>query len=117
MREAYRAEFKTEPAEVKAGEPAAIIFTVRDMKGEIVRDLAVVHEKPMHLLVISDDLSEFYHLHPEQGPDGSLRVVHTFPYGGNYGLYVDYAPPVANQVVNRLSLQCSGETRPAIPLV
>ena len=117
MREAYRVEFKTEPAEVKAGEAAALVFTVKDVNGEIVHDLVVVHEKPMHLLVISDDLSEFYHLHPEQAPDGSFRVVHTFPYGGSYRLYVDYAPPGASQVVDRLSLRCGGETRPAVPLV
>ena len=117
MREAYRVEFKTEPAEVKAGEEAALVFTVRDVKGEIIRDLAVVHERPMHLLVVSEDLSEFYHLHPERRPDGSFRVVHAFPYGGSYRLYVDYAPPGASQVVNRLSLRCGGETRAAIPLV
>jgi hypothetical protein len=69
----------------------------------------------MHLLVISEDLSEFYHLHPEQRPGVSFRVVHTFPYGGSYWIYVDYAPPGAGQVVNRLGLRCGGDPRPAAP--
>ena len=116
MQEVYHAELSTEPAEVNAGEAAALTFTIRDAKGQIVRGLAVVHERPMHLLVISEDLSEFYHLHPEQRPDGSFRVAHTFPYGGGYLLYVDYAPPGAGQVVSRLSLRCDGEPRPPAPL-
>lgn len=80
---AYRAELRTQPALVKAGEPVTLEFTVKDGKGNVVRDLQVVHEWPIHLLVISDDLSEFYHLHPEQETDGSFRITHTFPQAGN----------------------------------
>lgn len=113
---AYRAEFKAEPSEIKAGETAALILTVRDAGGKAVRDLPVVHEKPMHLLVISKDLNEFYHIHPEPQADGSYRVAHTFPNGGDYKLYVDYTPKDSAQVVDQIPLKVSGNPRAAVVL-
>nr|MBA3806272.1 hypothetical protein [Acidobacteriota bacterium] len=52
----YHAELVANPDEVKAGESASLIFTVKDAKGATVKDLQIVHEKPMHLLVVSSDL-------------------------------------------------------------
>ncbi len=106
---AYKAEFATEPADVKAGEPVTLSFTVKDTKGAAVRDLQVVHEKPMHLLVVSNDLVEFNHLHPEPQADGSLKVTHTFPNGGAYKLYADFTPPNASQIVDRLDINVAGD--------
>lgn len=114
---AYRAEFATEPAQVKAGEPVTLSFTVKDAKGAAVRDLQVVHEKPMHLLVVSNDLAEFNHLHPEPQGDGSFKVTHTFPNGGAYKLYADFTPPNASQIVDRLDLNVAGEARARAALV
>ena len=96
---AFRAEFTAEPREVRAGAPATLVFTVKNSSGETFRDLAIVHEKPMHLLVVSDDLSEFYHIHPNQQVDGSYRVAHTFPNGGRYKLYADFTPPAARRLL------------------
>ncbi len=106
---AYRAEFATQPAEVKAGEPVTLSFTVKDAKGAAVRDLQVVHEKPMHLLVVSNDLAEFNHLHPEPQADGSFKVTHTFPNGGAYKLYADFTPPSASQIVDRHDVNVAGD--------
>lgn len=112
----YRAEFKAEPAEIKAGENVALVFTVRDASGKAVRDLPLVHEQPIHLLVISKDLSEFNHLHPEPQADGTYRVAHTFPHGGEYKLYVDYTPKDSKQVVDQIPLKVNGEPRAAVAL-
>jgi hypothetical protein len=107
----YRAEFKAEPAEIKAGENVTLVFTVKDADGKVVPDLPVVHEKPMHLLVISKDLRDFFHLHPELQADGSYRVEHTFPSGGDYTLFIDYTPKGAPQVVDRIPLTVKGAPR------
>ncbi len=111
---AFRAEFTAEPREVRAGAPATLVFKVKNSSGETVRDLAIVHEKPMHLLVVSDDLSEFFHIHPDQQADGSYRVAHTFPNGGRYKLYADFTPPGGAQVVDHFDLQVSGTPRPRV---
>ena len=114
---AFRAELATEPAAVKAGEPATLVINVKDAAGAPVRGLDIVHEKPMHLLVVSKDLAEFYHIHPEPQADGSYRVTHTFPNGGDYKLYADFTPSGAPQVVERLSVKVAGGERAPVALV
>ncbi|MCA1623642.1 MAG: cupredoxin domain-containing protein [Acidobacteria bacterium] len=75
------------------------------------------HEKPMHLLVVSRDLAEFYHIHPEQQADGSYRVSHVFPYGGEYKLYADFTPKGAVQVVKQIDVKAAGTERAKVALV
>ncbi|MEJ7622356.1 MAG: cupredoxin domain-containing protein [Pyrinomonadaceae bacterium] len=112
----FSADFKTTPAEVKAGEPAELSFTVKNDKGEVVKDLPIVHEKPVHLLVVSDDLAEYYHIHPELQTDGSYRVQFTFPSGGSYKLYADYTPKDSAQVVDKFPLKVAGIERARVEL-
>ncbi|QQS33546.1 MAG: cupredoxin domain-containing protein [Acidobacteriota bacterium] len=114
---AYKVVFQTEPGQVQAGTPATLVFTVKDSKDSVVRDLQIVHEKPLHLLIVSKDLAEFYHVHPELSPDGSYRVQHTFPNGGDYKLYADFTPPNAKQIVERIDVKVSGTERAKVALV
>jgi plastocyanin len=114
---AYSSELKAEPAEVKAGEQATLIFTIKDERGAAVRDLQIVHEKPMHLLVVSDDLAQFDHVHPEPQGDGTMKVTYRFPNGGGYKLYADFTPPGGHQVVERYDVTVGGSERARTPLV
>ena len=114
---AFKVDFKTERGQIQAGAPAMLVFTVKDSKNAVVKDLQVVHEKPMHLLIVSKDLSEFYHVHPEPSADGSYRVQHTFPNGGDYKFYADFTPPNAKQVVERIDVKVSGTERTKVALV
>lgn len=114
---AYSLDFNTEPGKITANESGLLVFTVKDSKGSIVRDLQIVHEKPMHLLIVSTDLAEFYHVHPEPSPDGSYRVQHVFPNGGDYKLYADFTPSNAKQVVERVDLKVAGPERAKAPLI
>ena len=117
QRLAYYIEFESKPIHIQAGEPVELVFTIRNSKGEIVQDLKIVHEQAIHLLVVSEDLSEFYHLHPEQEAEGRFRLVHTFPQAGHYRLYADYTPINADQIVDQLSLHITGEAQGSIALV
>lgn len=114
---AFKIDFKSEPVTILAGQPATLAFTVKDKQGATVKDLQIVHEKPMHLLVVSRDLAEFYHIHPEQSADGSYRVEHTFPNGGEYKLYADFTPKEATQVVEQVDIKVGGAERARVPLV
>ncbi len=113
---AFRAELKAEPAEIIPNQPAKLTVTVKNEGGAIVKDLQIVHEKPLHLIVVSDDLAEFYHLHPEPQADGSLSVNFTFQKGGRYFAFADYTPKGASQVVDRLPIEIAGNERTTIPL-
>lgn len=113
----FKVDFASEPATIQAGAPATLAFTVKDKQGATVRDLPIVHEKPMHLLIVSKDLAEFYHVHPEPSADGSYRIQHTFPNGGEYKLYADFTPKDSAQVVDQIDLKVAGPERPKEPLV
>ncbi|HEX8268215.1 MAG TPA: cupredoxin domain-containing protein [Pyrinomonadaceae bacterium] len=113
---AFQVEFKTEPAVIEAGKETSFVFNVKDGSGALVKDLQIVHEKPMHLLIASKDLAEFYHIHPEPQSDGSYRVAHTFPNGGEYRLYADFTPLDKKQVVERIDIKVQGAPRAEIPL-
>ena len=113
---AFKIDFKSEPGTIQAGQPSTLSFTVKDKQGATVKDLQIVHEKPMHLLVVSKDLAEFYHVHPEQSADGSYRVSHVFPNGGEYRLYADFTPKDAVQVVEQIDLKVNGQERAKVAL-
>ncbi len=109
-----KVEFATNPLEVKKDEQTELSFTVKNEKGETVKDLKIVHEKPMHLLVVSADLSEFYHLHPEPQSDGSFKTPFAFANGGKYKLYADLTTPDSiinggKQTVSSFDLNVKGE--------
>lgn len=113
----FHVEYSSEPEQAQAGQPTTLTFTVRDQLGSVVKDLQIVHEKPMHLLIVSTDLAEFYHVHPEQSPDGSYKVTHTFPNGGDYKLYADFTPKDSAQVVEQIDIKVAGQERAKVALL
>lgn len=112
----FHAEFETAPRMAKAGEPVQLGFVIRDFLGRSTRSLEIVHTKPMHLLVVSRDLSLFWHIHPVVSADNVFRVSHTFPNGGDYRLYLDYTPVGAPGRIQPFDLKVEGKPRPAVPL-
>ena len=66
--------------------------------------LAVVHEKKIHLLIVSKDLSYFAHEHPVEKQDGYYVWNHTFPKGGEYVLFADYTPIGVHEKVKRCDI-------------
>jgi Cupredoxin-like domain len=76
-----------------------------------VRHLEFVHERPLHLLVVSEDLAEFAHIHPELVGGDRYEVTHTFAHGGRYRLYADYTPPGSAQRITNFSLTLPGQPR------
>src|SRR5690349_16830386 len=81
---AFSVEFTSAPEQIKSGEPTELILTIKNSNGETVKDLQIVHEKLIHLLIVSDDLAEFYHEHPEPQANGSFKVPFTFKNGGKF---------------------------------
>ena len=113
---ALHAEFESEPKVAKARQAVQLVFHVKDFFGKSVPSLDIVHEKQIHLMIVSQDLGEFYHIHPEPSPGDVFRVPHTFPYGGNYKLYADYTPVGGTNRIEVFDLKVLGEPRRPIPL-
>ncbi|MEO3819355.1 hypothetical protein [Plantactinospora sp. B24E8] len=73
-----------------AGRRTDFTFQVRGADRRVVTDFAVVHEKPLHLIVVRRDLTGYQHLHPTMGPDGTWRVPLTLAEPGIWRAYADF---------------------------
>jgi hypothetical protein len=68
--------------------PPHLAIEIKDPKtGAPVHDFEVVHEKLMHLFVVSSDLQYFAHIHPQDG-----RIDLDLPKPGHYKLAADFYP-------------------------
>jgi uncharacterized membrane protein len=79
--------------DVKAIDDLTLHLTFTPLfEGHTLRDLALVHEHLLHLIVVSQDLSFFDHIHPLIQPDGSLSITYSFPRPGRFLLFADITP-------------------------
>lgn len=114
----YTVEVRPVGGVVRAGVATNLVFEIKDPSGVTVRDLSVVHEKVLHLLMVSADLSWYAHEHPELRPDGTLELVFTFPAPGEYTLFNDFTPAsVGMQVVPVKVGVIGGPAERAVPPV
>jgi uncharacterized membrane protein len=60
--------------------------------GETIQELAIVHEQPVHLMVVSTDLAYFDHIHPTARGGGVYALRYKFPRPGEYLLFADITP-------------------------
>jgi uncharacterized membrane protein len=98
----YDMRFEAGPeAQVVAGTRTRLRFVPLE-RGNPLRSLSVVHEHPLHLFVVSDDLEVFDHVHPTLEPDDSLVLWYAFPSPGPYVLYADITPAGQRAQVFRL---------------
>jgi hypothetical protein len=74
------------------------------------RMLEYVHERPMHLMIVSDDLAEFDHVHPQLAGD-DFQLSYTFRHGGHYRAYLDFTPPGSESRVESFDFQVAGPAR------
>ncbi|WP_341717737.1 hypothetical protein QQG74_28515 [Micromonospora sp. FIMYZ51] len=73
-----------------AGQAGELRFQIRDGQRRAVTRFAVVHDKPMHLIVVRRDLTGYQHLHPTMAADGTWSVPLTLPEPGIWRAYADF---------------------------
>jgi hypothetical protein len=83
----------------------------------MIKDFEVVHEQKIHLIVVSDGLGQFAHIHPDIDSVGNLTVTHAFPTGGKYRLYADYKPVGKDQATAMAEVTVIGDSAPAPELI
>ncbi len=103
------------PETVAAGKPVKLAFRPVDKAApEAPVPLALVHEKKIHLIIVSRDLSEFFHEHPTFGANGAYTQEFTFKTGGDYVLFQDYTPDGDRHQLGRQDVTVSGPKRAAV---
>lgn len=106
----FKMEFKVSAEKIEAGKSVNLSFTPKNKDNANVSvPLDVEHEKKIHLILVSDNLSWFDHIHPEYQTDGSYVVGETFPNGGKYILYADYKPTGGMNQLEKIEVEVEGK--------
>ncbi len=85
-------DLQTEPRAPRAGHPVELRLAVLDADSrEPVVDFNVLQDRRLHVIVVSQDLAEFAHVHPEQRADGSWSVTYPVARAGFYRAFVKFS--------------------------
>jgi len=93
----------------KAGAQVRLTLTITGGDGLPVANYEINHEKKLHLIAISRDLSQFVHVHPDYEGQGKFRIDMTFPTGGDYRLFADFMPTGMIQLTRAEWVSVQGE--------
>src|SRR5262245_66589562 len=67
-------------------------LVVRDPeRGRPVSAFSIVHERLMHVFIVSRSLAYFAHVHPDPQPGGEFRLIHRLE-PGEYVVIADFLP-------------------------
>lgn len=109
----YPLEVSQTPELLKPGDSVDLTFRVLDpATGRPVKRFEIVHEKLIHLFLVSENLQFFAHVHPIAQPDGSFRLSVKLPYGGMYRLLADFYPSGSVPQLAAKTLFVSGSCDP-----
>ncbi|MEW6284053.1 MAG: hypothetical protein AB1758_35900 [Candidatus Eremiobacterota bacterium] len=117
-------------AAMQAGQPALWRLRFADPHtGEPVREFDIEHEKPMHAIVVSQDLETFAHLHPYLNPDGTFHMpvnetlcdpdnrdaVRAVTKAGPHFVFAEVKPKDRGVEMHRFRVEASGPPAPVAP--
>ncbi|MBD2541719.1 hypothetical protein [Coleofasciculus sp. FACHB-SPT36] len=94
---------------ITPNKPVSLAIDIQDKSGKAIVKFDTFQEKLMHLIVVSDDLQFFSHLHPTYKQNGRFEVEASFPQPGNYTLLNDYKPAGQKEQVSAVKTQIPGK--------
>lgn len=115
-KEGIQAVFKLLSDPVQAKQETEMTIQILDKDGKTVDDFELNHEKKMHLILVSQDLSYYKHIHPTYQGKGLFTIRTALPAGGNYKLFADFKPSGQAQIVKSHEIKAGGEAAPTIAL-
>jgi ribosomal protein S9 len=93
-------------------------ISVTDRAGKPVQEFAVNHEKLNHMIVVSEDLGQYYHLHPEYKGNGVFTQSFSLAEGV-YKAFVDVKPKDMEYAVTPIAIQVgqahAHDLKPLVP--
>lgn len=82
-------------APASAGQEVQGVLTLRTASGKPIapEDLMIVHDHPLHLMIVDPSLTDYQHVHPRpSGSKGEWSFAFTPRFGGTYRLFADFTP-------------------------
>jgi hypothetical protein len=83
---------------VAAGSPSTFAFRVVDDNGTPVTGFQLLHERRLHLIVVSRNLVDYLHLHPTMDAAGRWSVGLPALTPGSYRVFADFQPDGADNL-------------------
>ena len=110
------------PSAVQAGRPFTLKITLHDKAGRPIRDLQVSHERILHVILVSEDLEEFKHVHPEDAKNyvpktgqNEFEIPLTLSKAGRYRVLIDGFREGIGEVYDVVWLQ-AGDAKTAVTI-
>ncbi|MCA1991248.1 MAG: hypothetical protein LDL41_04260 [Coleofasciculus sp. S288] len=100
----------TAPSQIASNTSVPLAIAIQDSTGKAITQFDTFQEKLMHLIVVSDDLQFFSHIHPDHKGNGRFEVRANFPQPGNYTIFSDYKPSGQKEQVSVLKAQVPGKS-------
>lgn len=105
----YVMRFSTSATTIYPNQEVALSFVpAKKGKEKEFVSLEVQHGKKMHLIIVSEDLSYFNHIHPEVDKSGAFTAKTFFPLPGNYTLFAEYKPVGGEHTVDKFAILVEG---------
>ena len=108
----YNVNVHFDPPTPQAGKPTNLSLIITEQKvGEPIKQFDVIHDKLMHLIIVnSEDLSHFAHVHPELNKEtGIFHIIHTFAKAGRYKMWIDAKPKGGIQILTAFPFNVEGQ--------
>lgn len=116
VRGEYNLLLTPQPQAPRAGEKVLLRFSIANPQtGALVKDYVTNHEKLFHLFIVSQDLSEYQHIHPIIDNDGTFSVETILPRAGLYKLHADFFPIGGMPQIIHRELVTAGHLPPNAP--
>ncbi|WP_308639781.1 hypothetical protein [Paenibacillus silvisoli] len=95
---------------------ASIRLELTKRGGDPIESFDLNHEKLLHLMVVSEDLSFFSHIHPEYKGKGRFEIEAVIPAGGKYRLIADFKPAGGDSMTKMTWVTLDGPAASPVPV-
>lgn len=89
-----------------------LAFTIFDETGAPLTSYDLQHTKPLHLVLVSNDLARYRHVHPELDKKSGVWSVPVTLEPGPWTVYADFVPRGGEETVLSSSVSVAGDYHP-----
>jgi hypothetical protein len=89
-------------------------FAIVDRAGAPVMHFVPLHERPLHLVVVNRELTDFHHVHPALGADGTWTIDLPALAPGSYRAIADFVVDGGPRLALGVDLSVAGAYAPVV---
>jgi hypothetical protein len=103
-------------AKIMPNENALLNIRIKDSSQKNIAKFDLTHEKLMHLIIVSEDLSYFEHIHPNYKGEGLFTAQLNFPFSGKFKLISEFSPKGYSDKIEKYLVSVDGDNHQNVVL-